>query len=94
MIVEKDGDKTMSKRMRKIIITLSLTLVSAIAVASLLIAYVGGIRGTGFLGVWFFLTFGIIVVLAQLIPAGILISSLIGTAFSSFRKGEMPIRAT
>ncbi len=84
----------MSKRMRKIVITLSLVLVSAIALASLVIAYVGGIRGIGFLGVWFFLTFGIIVVLAQLIPAGILISSLIGTAFSSLRKGEMPIRAT
>jgi hypothetical protein len=29
-----------------------------------------------------------------LIPAGILFSSFVGTAFSSFRKGEMPIRAT
>ncbi len=94
MTVKKDGDNTMSKRMRKIVIALSLVLVLAIALASLVIAYAGGIRGTGFLGVWFFLTFGIIVVLAQLIPAGILISSLIGTAFSSFRKGEMPIRAT
>jgi hypothetical protein len=45
------------------------------------------------LGVCFFFTGGIIVVLAQLVPAGILLSSFIGTAFSSFRKGEMPIRA-
>jgi len=84
----------MSEKMRKIAITLSLVLVVAIALVALVIAYAGGIRGVGFLGVWFFLTFGIIVVLAQLIPAGILLSSLIGTAFSSFRRGEMPIRAT
>jgi len=84
----------MSDKMKKILITLSLALVGAIALFSLGIAYAGGIRGIGLLGVWFFLTFGIIVVLAQLIPAGILFSSFIGTAFSSFRKGEMPIRAT
>jgi hypothetical protein len=29
-----------------------------------------------------------------LIPAGILFSSFIGTAFSSFRRGEIPIRVT
>jgi len=80
--------------MKKILIILSLILVLSIALFSLGIAYAGGIRGVGLLGVWFFLTFGIIVVLAQLIPAGILLSSFIGTAFSSFRKGEMPIRAT
>ena len=80
--------------MKKILIILSLILVLSIALFSLGIAYAGGIRGIGLLGVWFFLPFGIIVVLAQLIPAGILLSSFIGTAFSSFRKGEMPIRAT
>jgi len=80
--------------MKKILIVLSLALVLAIAVVSIGIAYAGGIRGIGLLGVWFFLTCGIIVVLAQLIPAGILLSSFIGTAFSSFRKGEIPIRAT
>ncbi len=84
----------MSEKMKKIIIILSLTLILAIAIVSLGIAYAGGVRGMGILGVWFFLTFGIIIVLAQLIPAGILLSSFIGTAFSSFRKGEMPIRAT
>jgi hypothetical protein len=84
----------MSDKMKKILIILSLALVGAIALFSLGIAYAGGIRGIGLLGVWFFLTFGIIVVLAQLIPAGILFSTFIGTAFSSFRKGEMPIRAT
>jgi len=84
----------MSDKMKKIIIILSLALILAIAMFSLGIAYAGGVRGIGLLGVWFFLTFGIIVVLAQLIPAGILLSSFIGTAFSSFRRGEMPIRAT
>jgi hypothetical protein len=85
---------TMSEKMKGILIVLSLVLVMAIAIFSLVVAYAGGIRGIGPLGVWFFLTFGIIVVLAQLIPASILFSSFIGAAFSSFRKGEMPIRAT
>jgi hypothetical protein len=83
-----------SEKMRKILVILSLTLILAIGIFSLGIAYAGGIRGIGLLGIWFFLTFGIIIVLAQLIPAGILFSSLIGTAFSSSRKEEMPIRVT
>jgi len=81
-------------QMGKILIVLSLALIVAIAMVSLGIAYAGGIRGIGLLGVWFFITFGIVVVLAQLIPAGILLSAFIGTAFSSFRRGETPIRAT
>jgi hypothetical protein len=84
----------MSDKMKKIIIILSLVLILAIGIFSLGVAYAGGVRGIGLLGVWFFLTFGIVVVLAQLIPAGILLSSFIATGFSSFRKGEMPIRAT
>jgi hypothetical protein len=84
----------MSEKIKKILIILCLTMVMAIALFSLGIAYAGGIRGVGLLGIWFFLTFGIIVVLAQLIPAGILFSSFIGTVFSSFRKGDIPIRAT
>jgi len=84
----------MSEKIKKIIIILSLTLILAIGMFSLGIAYAGGVRGVGLLGVWFFLTFGIIVVLAQLIPAGILLSSFIATGFSSFRRGEIPIRAT
>jgi hypothetical protein len=84
----------MSEKMKKIIFTLILALILAITMVSLGIAYAGGVRGMGLLGVWFFLTFGIVIVLAQLIPAGIVLSSFIGTAFSSFRKGEMPIRVT
>jgi hypothetical protein len=81
-------------KMRNILLFLSLILVLAIACVSLGIAYLGGIRGIGLIGVCFFFTGGVIVVLAQLIPAGILFSSFIGTGFSSFRKGETPIRAT
>jgi hypothetical protein len=84
----------MANRLKKILIIMSLAFILAIALFSLGIAYAGGIRGIGLLGVWFFLTFGITVVLAQLIPAGILLSSFIGTVFSSSRKGEIPIRAT
>ena len=84
----------MSGKMRNIIILLSLILVLTIALVSLGIAYAGGVRGIGLLGVCFFFTGGVIVILAQWIPAGILLSSFMGTAFSSFRRGEMPIRAT
>jgi len=79
-------------KLKKIFFILSLVLVLSIALVSLGIAYAGGVRGVGLLGVWFFLTFGITVVLAQLIPAGILLSSFIGTAFSSYRKAEVPIQ--
>ena len=81
-------------RLNYILVILSLVLVLAIAIFSLGIAYAEGIRGSGLLGIWFFLTFGIIVVLGQLIPAGVLFSSFIGTTISSSRKEEMPIRAT
>ena len=80
--------------MKKILILLGLILVSAIASVSFGIAYAGGVRGIGLLGVCFFFTGGVLVVLAQLVPAGILFSSFIGSAFSSSRKEEMPIRAT
>ena len=78
---------------KKILFILSLVLVMSIALVSLGIAYAGGVRGLGLLGVLFFLTFGIVVVLAQLVPAGILLSSFIGVSFSSFWKAEVPIRA-
>ena len=84
---------TMSEKMKKILAILSLVLVMSIALFSLGIAYKGGVRGIGLIGVMFFLTFGIIVVLAQLIPAGILISSFISVASSPTRKSELPIRA-
>lgn len=84
----------MDRKLKRILIIMIFVLITAIALFSLGIAYAGGIRGIGLLGIWFFLTFGIIVVLAQLIPAGILLSSFIGTSFSSLRRNEMPIRVT
>ncbi len=84
----------MTPKMKKILVILSLTLILSIAFASLGIAYLGGVRGVGLLGVWFFMTCGIIVVLAQLIPAGILLASLLGGTFSPLRGGEVSIPAT
>ncbi|NWF93516.1 MAG: hypothetical protein HXY46_11405 [Syntrophaceae bacterium] len=84
----------MSRKMKKILVILSLVLILSIVLTSFGIAYAGGVRGVGLLGSCFFLTFGILIVLAQLVPAAMLLSSLIGTAFSSFRTGELPIRAT
>ena len=84
----------MSGKMKEILVLLASVLVLAIALFSLGIGYAGGIRGIGLIGVCFFFTGGVVVVLAQLVPAGILFSSFIGTGFSSFRRGEMPIRAT
>lgn len=84
----------MSWKTKTILVLLASVLVLAIALVSLGIGYAGGIRGIGLIGVCFFFTGGIVVVLAQLVPAGILLSSFIGTVFTSFRKGEMPIRAT
>jgi len=84
----------MSGKMKKILVLLASVLVVAIALFSLGIGYAGGVRGIGLLGVCFFFTGGVVVVLAQLVPAGILISSFIGAGFSSLRRGEMPIRAT
>jgi hypothetical protein len=82
----------MSEKMKKVLAILGLVLIMSIALFSLGIAYQGGVRGIGLVGIMFFLTFGIIVVLAQLIPAGILLSSFIGAATSPTRRSEIPIR--
>jgi hypothetical protein len=84
----------MSGKMKKILLLLASVLVLMIALFSLGIGYAGGVRGIGLIGVCFFFSGGVVVVLGQLVPAGILLSSFIGTVFTSFRKGEMPIRAT
>jgi len=81
-------------KVEKILLILSLVFVLSIVVASVGIAYAGGVRGIGLIGGCFFLTFGIVIILGQLIPAGILLSSLIGSAFSPLRKTEIPIQAT
>ena len=80
----------MPAQMKKILITLSLVLVTCVSLTSLGIAYAGGIRGLGLLGIWFFFTFGIVVVLSQLIPAGILLASFVATFFNHMKRSEMP----
>jgi len=84
----------MSSKMKKILTILGLILIMSITLFSLGIAYKGGVRGIGLVGVMFFFTFGVIVVLAQLIPACILISSFIGAVTSPTRKSEIPIPVT
>jgi len=84
----------MSAQLKKIIIILSLVFIIAVALGSLGVAYAGGIRGIGLLGAWFLLTFSIIVILAQLIPAMIYLYSFISSAFFPYRKSELPIEAT
>jgi hypothetical protein len=84
----------MTKERKKVFIIAGLALVFSIVVFSLAIAYMGGVRGIGLLGISFFLTAGVVVVLAQLIPASILFCMMIRSLFSSIRGSEMPIRAT
>jgi len=84
----------MNKELRRTLMLLTGLFVVAISFFSLGIAYAGGIRGMGLLGIWFFIIFGIIIVLAQLIPAGILLSSFLGTNFLSMSQCEMPVEIT
>jgi hypothetical protein len=79
---------------KKILIILSLVLVMSIALVSAGIAHAGGIQGIRLLGVLFFLTFGVVVALAQLIPAGILLLSFIGASFFPLWKDNAPVRPT
>ena len=83
----------MSEKMMKIIVLLSLLLILSIAVVSFGIAYAGGIRGLELLGVFTFFTAGVVVILAQLIPAEILLGSFIGMTACFFRKTGAPVHA-
>ena len=85
--------ETTDEKANRILSLLSLVLVMAIALTSLGIACAGGVRGVGLVSVCFFLTLGIVVVLAQSIPAGVLLSSLAGVLFSSLKRMELPMRA-
>jgi len=68
-----------------ILMIIIVALVLSIATISFGIAYAGGIRGAALVGISLFVTFGIIVVLDQVIPAGILLSFFIGTGLTSRR---------
>jgi len=69
----------------RILMTLVVALVLSIAMTSFGIAYAGGIRGAGLLGVTLFVTLGIMVVLDLVIPLGIWLSSFITTGLFSHR---------
>jgi hypothetical protein len=43
---------------------------------------------------WIFLIIGVVIILLQLIPAGILLSCMIATGFSSLRKSEVPVHVS
>lgn len=80
--------------MKRVIGVISLAMVIGISLFSLATAWGGGVRGIGLLGMWFFYTFGIIVVLAQLIPAGIVLFSFIAGHFSPLKREEKPVPVT
>lgn len=83
----------LSRKSKKLLITLGIVLLILLTFVSLTIAYTMNIKGSGPLGVWFLLTFGVVIVLAQLIPACFLFSGLVNSAYSMFRKrnkGEEP----
>ncbi len=83
----------MTKQMKKILTILSLTLIFAIAVTSSVIAYLSGVRGVGILGISFFFTAAVVIVLAQVIPAGILLVLMIKSALFPAGRAAMPARA-
>jgi len=78
---------------QKIFLVLSWVLFTCISIASLGIGYLGGVRAIGLIGISFLVTIGVAIALGQLIPAGILLSSIIRASFSSFRKAHTPIKA-
>ena len=68
--------------------------ISAVALTSAGIAYSGGIRGLELAAVTLFLTFGITVFIAQLIPGGILLSSFIGIILPFLKRNHVPVQVT
>lgn len=84
----------MGRELKKVGGLLSFMLVVGISLFSLGIAHGGGIRGVGLLGMWFFYTFGIVVVLAQVIPAAIVLFSFIAKHSSPMRREEKPVPVT
>ncbi len=75
----------------RIIFILFSVWISTVALTSAVIAYSGGIRGLELVAVTLFLTLGITVFTAQLIPGGILLSSFVGITFL-FLKPNMSSR--
>ncbi len=82
----------MNGKANSILMILSSVFIMAVAVTSAGIAYAGGMRGIGLASVSFLLTFGVVVILAQVMPAVILLSSLAGVTLSLVKKTEVPVR--
>ena len=83
----------MTKQMKKILTILGLVLILTIAVTSSGIVYLSGVRGIGILGISFFFTAAVVIVLAQVIPAGILLALMIRSALSSAHRAGIPAHA-
>jgi len=77
-----------SRKMKKILIILTLALILSIQITSLVVSYVSGVRGIGLLGICLFFTAAVIIVLAQVIPATILLVSAVKSVISSIRGKE------
>jgi len=83
----------MSNKIKKILMILGLVLILAIAVTSSGIAYLSGVRGLGIIGISFLFTAAVVIVLAQVIPAGILLVFMIKSALSSVHRARIPAHA-
>ena len=68
--------------------------ISTVALTSAGIAYSGGIRGVELAGVTLLLTLGITVLIAQLIPGGILLSPFAGMILSFLKKTNVTVQPT
>jgi hypothetical protein len=68
--------------------------ISAVALTSAGIAYAGGIGSGELTAVTLFLTLGITVFTAQLIPGGFLLSSLIGITLSFLKRSNVTVQST
>jgi len=66
---------------KRIFIILNSVFTLSITLVSLGIGYAGGVMGMGLLAVSILLTFGVVIALGQLIPAGILLSSFAKACF-------------
>jgi hypothetical protein len=79
---------------QSILLILSSVWISTVALTVTGIAYSGGIRGVELAAVILFLTFGMTVFIAQLIPGGILLSSFAGIIFPSLKKMNVTAHTT
>jgi hypothetical protein len=68
--------------------------ISTVALTSAGIAYSGGIRGVELAAVTLFLTLGITVLTAQLIPGANILSSFLGILLSFLKRSNSTVQST